>query len=144
MLEEARRRVGPGVELVTGDAMELPFDGAFDVVTSVGAFGHVEEKDEDAFIGGIAKALKPGGRFVFATHRMPPLTSPSWWMARGFNGVMRVRNAVMKEPFIMYYLTFTWPAVSTKLARHGLVATAHEGKCPAPFANAIIVSALKK
>ncbi len=144
MLDEARRRVGTEADLIQGDAMALPFENEFDVVTSVGAFGHIEEKDEDPFISGIARALRPGGRFVFATSRMPPLTSPSYWMARGFNGVMRVRNAVMKEPFIMYYLTFLWPAVSAKLAKHGLIATAHEGKCPAPFEQAIIVSARKK
>ena len=87
MLDEARRRVArapakPSVELVRGDALALPFDDEFDVVTSVGAFGHILPEDEDRFVAGIARALRPGGRFVFATGEMPPSTSPSWWIAR--------------------------------------------------------------
>ena len=66
MLDEARRRVGeaPGdatVDLVRGDALALPFDAEFDVVTSVGAFGHILPEDEDRFVAGIARALRPGG-----------------------------------------------------------------------------------
>lgn len=124
MLDEARRRLerAPGdaaVELRRGDALALPFDGEFDVVTSVGAFGHIVPEDEDRFVAGIARALRPGGRFVFATSEMPPVRSRAWWILRTFNGVMRVRNAVLKPEFIMYYLTFTWPAVRGLLERHG-------------------------
>ncbi|MDB4947189.1 MAG: hypothetical protein JWP97_6723 [Labilithrix sp.] len=125
MLDEARRRLAsaPGdapVELVRGDAMALPFDAEFDVVVSAGAFGHVLREDEDRFVHGIARALKPGGRFVFPTMAMPPVTSAAWWALRTFNGIMRVRNALLKPEFIMYYLTFTWPEVQPLLARHGL------------------------
>jgi len=124
MLDEARQRLerAPGdaaVELRRGDALALPFDAEFDVVTSVGAFGHIVPEDEDRFLAGIARALRPGGRFVFATTEMPPITSSTWWILRTFNGVMRVRNAVLKPEFIMYYLTFTWPAVKGLLERHG-------------------------
>ena len=46
MLDEARRRLedAPGeakIELVHGDALALPFENEFDIVTSVGAFGHI-------------------------------------------------------------------------------------------------------
>jgi ubiquinone/menaquinone biosynthesis C-methylase UbiE len=148
MLDEARRRVGaaPGdaaVELVHGDALALPFDSEFDVVTSVGAFGHILPEDEDRFVGGIARALRPGGRFVFATAEMPPLTSASWWISRSFNAVMRVRNALLTPQFIMYYLTFLWPDVRARLERHGLRVEARRGLCPAPFDRAIIVIATK-
>ena len=148
MLDEARRRVGaaPGeavVELVRGDALALPFESEFDVVTCVGAFGHIVPEDEDRFVGGIARALRPGGRFVFATTEMPPLTSPTWWMLRSFNAVMRVRNALLHPQFIMYYLTFLWPEVRTRLERHGLRVEALRGLCPAPYGHAIIVVATK-
>lgn len=142
MLAQAKAYAG-NVELVQGDALAMPFHEEFDVVTSVGAFGHVQVHEEDAFVAGIARALRKGGRFVFATHRMPPLTNPWWWMARGFNGVMRVRNAMMKEPFIMYYLTFLWPGVSARLQKHGLIAKAHEGLVGKPMQNTIIVEARK-
>ncbi len=148
MLEEARRRLSgaPGdatIELVHGDALKLPFDEEMDVVTSVGAFGHVLEEDEDAFVAGIARALRPGGRFVFATGRPPKASDPWFWMAHGFNAVMRVRNAVLKPAFIMYYLTFLWPNVAALLTRHGFEVSAHEGLCPAPYERVLIVSARK-
>lgn len=136
MLDEARRQFaarppgGATLELVRGDALALPFEAAFDVVTSAGAFGHVERADEDRFVAGIARALRPGGRFVFATAEGPGVTSPSFWVAHGFNAAMRVRNAIVRPPFIMYYLTFLWPDVRPLLARHGLLAEAQ-----APFGD---------
>ncbi|MBX3213363.1 MAG: methyltransferase domain-containing protein [Labilithrix sp.] len=149
MLDEARRRVAaaPGearIELVRGDALALPFDGEMDVVTSVGAFGHVLPEDEDRFVAGIARALRPGGRFVFVTSRPPRATDPWFWTARGFNAVMRVRNAILRPQFIMYYLTFLWPDVRPLLERHGFVVEAHEGLCPAPYERGIVVSAVKR
>jgi ubiquinone/menaquinone biosynthesis C-methylase UbiE len=149
MLDEARRRLAeaPGearVDLQRGDALALPFEAEFDVVTCVGAFGHIVPEDEDRFVAGIARSLRRGGRFVFATGEMPPLTSPAWWVARTFNGVMRVRNALLKPEFIMYYLTFLWPEVRALLERHGLRAEAKRGLCAAPYARAIIVVATKE
>lgn len=148
MLDEARRRLAsaPGdaaVELVRGDAMALPFESEVDVVTSVGAFGHILPEEEDRFVAGIARALRPGGRFVFATGEMPPVTSAGWWMARSFNAVMRVRNALLSPQFIMYYLTFLWPDVRSRLERHGLRVEARRGLCPAPYDRVIIVVASK-
>lgn len=149
MLDEAARRLegAPGdarVELVRGDALSLPFEDAFDLVTSVGAFGHILPEDEDRFVAGIARALRRGGRFVFATAEKPPFGSRAHLMSRGFNAVMRVRNAVLSPPFIMYYLTFLWPDVKPLLERHGLEVTAHRGACPAPFERAILVEAKKR
>jgi ubiquinone/menaquinone biosynthesis C-methylase UbiE len=148
MLEEARRAVAdaPGAaafELVRGDALSLPFEAEFDVVTSVGAFGHILPEDEDRFVGGIARALRPGGVFVFATAEMPSLGSAWWWMARGFNAVMRVRNAVLHPQFIMYYLTFLWPGVRARLERHGFRVEARRDLCPAPYDRVLVVIATK-
>ncbi|MBX3187702.1 MAG: methyltransferase domain-containing protein [Labilithrix sp.] len=148
MLAEAKRRLEgskgtAAIDLVRGDALALPFRAEFDVVTSVGAFGHIEPRDEDAFIAGIARALRPGGRFVFATGEMPPVTSQWWWVARSFNAVMRVRNALLKPEFIMYYLTFLWPDVRSLLERHGFRVEAKHGLCAAPYERAIIVVATR-
>ncbi|MDF2693750.1 MAG: hypothetical protein K0S65_2133 [Labilithrix sp.] len=149
MLREAERRLAdaPGdarVELVRGDALALPFDAEMDVVTCVGAFGHVLATDEDRFVAGIARALAPGGRFVFATGRPPRVRDAWFWMAHGFNVAMRVRNAILKPPFIMYYLTFLWPSVRPLLERHGLDVEVHEGRCPAPYERVVIVTARKR
>jgi len=143
MLDEARRHV-PRAELYHGDARDLPFEREFDVATCVGALGHVEPADEDRFVGGIARALRPGGRFVFATGRRPPPTSPWLWAAHGFNAVMRVRNAVRSPEFVMYYLTFLWPEVAPLLERHGFAVEAAEGTCARPFQRTVIVVATKR
>lgn len=147
MLREARRRVteAPGTASVTfekKDALALDYDAEFDVVVSAGAFGHILETDEDRFARGVARALRPGGRFVFVTSIRPPWSSPWRWVAHGFNGAMRVRNALWRPPFVMYYLTFLWPEVEPLLARHGLEAEAFPA--PAPYGMARIVVATKR
>jgi ubiquinone/menaquinone biosynthesis C-methylase UbiE len=142
MLDEARRRLGDAhVELVRGNALAMPFENEFDVVTCFGALGHIDSHDEDAFVAGIARALKPGGRFIFATGARPSPTSLAFWLSHGFNAVMRVRNAVRKPAFVMYYLTFLWPEVKPLLERHGLESEALEGRVAAPFDKTIIVVA---
>jgi ubiquinone/menaquinone biosynthesis C-methylase UbiE len=148
MLEEAKRRLAdaPGdaaVELVRGNALSLPFENEIDIVTSVGAFGHILPEDEDRFVAGIARALRPGGSFVFATAEKPSVTSSWWWMARGFNAVMRVRNAVLHPQFIMYYLTFLWPEVRARLERHGFRVEARRDLSPPPYERVIIVIATR-
>jgi SAM-dependent methyltransferase len=125
MLDVCRQRVAdmPGtapVELVRADALAMPFTSAFDVVTCFGAFGHILQRDEPRFVGELARALRPGGRFVFVTGYLPPVTSPGLWMARAFNAAMRVRNLLFSPPFIMYYLTFLLPGVRRLLERAGL------------------------
>ena len=148
MLAEARLRLAeaPGqarVELVQGDALELPFHDEFDVVTCVGALGHILRRDEERFVRGIWRALRPGGRFVFATGEMPPARSAWRWLAHAFNGVMYVRNVVVKPPFVMYYLTFLWPEVRELLEGQGFRARAERGVCPAPYERVIVVSATR-
>lgn len=124
MLDEAKRRLtsAPGeaqVRLIQGDALEMSFDSEFDVCTTTGAFGHILHPDQDRFLDGVHRALKPGGRFVFLTHLMPPPTSKSWWLSRGFNAVMHVRNFIIRPPFIMFYLTFPLERALEILPRHG-------------------------
>lgn len=147
MLDEAARRAAEGtgvpVELVRGDALAMTFDSEFDVVTSVGAFGHVLREDEPRFLAGIFRALRPGGEFVFVTSEMPKPTSPVFWAAHGFNAAMRVRNALWKPEFIMYYLTFTWPEVRDTLRAAGFEVTMERDRIPAPWSAALLVRARK-
>lgn len=124
MLDVARQRTADArgeaqLEFIRGDVLAMPFSAAFDLAVSFGAFGHIRQQDEPRFVAEIARVLKPGGRFVFLTTYMPPLPSPHYWLARLFNGAMRVRNFLLKPEFIMYYLTFLLPEVEELLGQHG-------------------------
>jgi ubiquinone/menaquinone biosynthesis C-methylase UbiE len=148
MLDVCRQRVAdmPGsapVELVRGDALAMPFAAAFDVVTCFGAFGHILERDERRFVGEVARVLRPGGRFVFVTSYLPPVTSPGYWMARAFNAAMRVRNFLVKPPFIMYYLTFLLPRARRLLEAAGLRVEERPLALPRPPRNVRLVIATR-
>ena len=149
MLEEARRRLAdaPGdapIELYQGDALETPFaSGQFGLVTCFGAFGHILQSDEPRFVREIARILEPGGRFVFVTSERPPVYSPGLWMARGFNAVMRVRNALLKPEFIMYYLTFLLPGARWLCEAVGLEVEVKSGVFAKPLHHLKLVIATK-
>src|SRR5205823_390246 len=107
------------VDLVRGDALTLPFGPVFDLVVSFGAFGHIQRQDELRFVGEVFRVLRPGGRFVFIASPWPKPWSLGYWMARGFNAAMRIRNFLIRPPFIMYYLTFMLPETQDLLQRQG-------------------------
>jgi len=111
----------------------MPFDAAFDVAVCFGAFGHILPCDEGRFVAQVAQVLRPGGRFVFVTSYMPPLWSPTYWLARGFNGAMRLRNLLLAPPFIMYYLTFLLPDVKALLEAHGFDVEVRESAFEKPW-----------
>lgn len=158
MIDEAKRHLGlsgafgdiaqssdgPRVEFVERDLFSMEFDREFDVVTCFGAFGHVLPEAEPRFVDLVRKALKPGGRFVFVTAEEPPFYNPRAMMARGFNAVMKVRNAIVSPPFIMYYLTFMLPEVERLLKWKGFEVEKHAGRFDPPFDKAIIVSARRR
>ena len=54
---EAELKSVESVSFIHRDLRELDFDAEFDVVTSVGAFGHILESDEDRFVAAAARAL---------------------------------------------------------------------------------------
>ena len=131
-------------ELLRADALDLPFVDEFDAAVCVGAFGHTEERDEPRFVASILRALRPGGRFVFATSGLPPWSSASRILAEGFNAAMRVRNALWSPPFVMYYLTFLWPKVRGRLLAAGFSQVEMtRGAFPEPFGRVLLVTATK-
>jgi len=124
MLDVGRRNLGhlcggPSLEWVRGDALTLPLARSFDIAVCFGALGHIPRADEDRFLGQVAGVLRPGGRFVIVTSTMPAPWSPRRWIARGFNGAMHLRNALVSPPFVMYYLTFLLPGITGRLERLG-------------------------
>jgi ubiquinone/menaquinone biosynthesis C-methylase UbiE len=131
MLEVCRQRTAnaPGtaaVELVRGNVLAMPFAAEFDLAVCFGAFGHILRRDEPQFVREVARVLRPGGRFVFVTSPWPPLLSLRYWLARGFNAAMRVRNVLIRPPFVMYYLTFLLPEAGDLLRRHGFTVEVRE------------------
>ncbi|MBS2026505.1 MAG: class I SAM-dependent methyltransferase [Deltaproteobacteria bacterium] len=147
MLAEARTRLsGPGAPLVLvrGDVLDSPFRDAFDLATCFGAFGHILEEDEPRFVKSVHALLKPGGRFAFYTAHKPKLTNPGLWLAKGFNAAMRVRNALIHPPFIMYYLTFLLDRATTLLEAAGFDVSVHENLPPPPFNRLVLVVATKR
>jgi SAM-dependent methyltransferase len=109
----------PSVAWVRGDARALPFGPAFDLVVSFGAFGHFLPCELPGLFAGVHAVLRPGGRFAFPVMAPPRPSSPWYWALLGFDTVMRVRNAVRRPTFVMYYRAFRLGDVQRELARAG-------------------------
>ncbi|MET8706141.1 class I SAM-dependent methyltransferase [Streptomyces californicus] len=124
MLAEARAAFPPGdegpvVDWVRADARALPFAPAFDLALSFGAFGHFLPAERFGLFVEVYGSLWPGGRFVFPIGAPPPVGSRAYWTLLGFDAAMRVRNALWRPPFVMYYRTFALGDVLEDLTQAG-------------------------
>lgn len=129
MLAVGREQVGPGgasaddegprLSWVRGDALALPFGSSFDLAVSLGAFGHFLPEELPRLFSEVHSVLRPGGRFAFPLPAPAPARSPWYWAALGFDTAMRVRNAVWRPPFVMYYRPFRLGVVRPELERAG-------------------------
>jgi SAM-dependent methyltransferase len=124
-LSPVRGAVPPSVSWVRGDARALPFGSAFDLVVSFGAFGHFLPRELPGLFAGVHGVLRPGGRFAFPVTAPPGPGSPWYWALLGFDTVMRVRNAVRRPTFVMYYRAFRLGDVRRELARAGFRTELH-------------------
>jgi ubiquinone/menaquinone biosynthesis C-methylase UbiE len=115
MLAQARG-AHPDATWVRADARALPFTGAFDLAVSFGALGHFLPAERPALFTGVYRALRPGGLFAFPVSAPQPITSAWYWALLGFDLAMRVRNAVWRPPFVMYYRTCPPHALRDDLA----------------------------
>jgi SAM-dependent methyltransferase len=122
MLAQARR-AHPGATWVRADVRALPFAGAFGVAVSFGALGHFLPAERPALFAGVYRALRPGGVFAFPAGAPLPATSGWYWALLGFDLAMRVRNAVWRPPFVMYYRTCPLSAVGSDLTASGFTVT---------------------
>lgn len=128
MLEVARGRAlppAPAVSWVRADARALPFGPAFDLVVSFGAFGHFLPRELPGLFGQVRSVLRPGGCFAFPVGAPPRPGSAGYWTMLGFDAAMRVRNALWRPPFVMYYRTFRLGDVGRELSRAGFRAGLH-------------------
>jgi SAM-dependent methyltransferase len=123
MLAQARSAY-PDAALVRADARDLPFAGAFDLAVSFGALGHFRPAERPALFAGVRRALRPGGMFAVPVAAPPPVTSAGYWALGGFDLAMRIRNAVWRPPFVMYYRTAPLHALRDDLTAAGFTVTA--------------------
>jgi ubiquinone/menaquinone biosynthesis C-methylase UbiE len=122
MLARARR-AHPGARWVRADARALPFAGGFDLAISFGALGHFQPAERPALFAGVYRALRPGGVFAVPVGAPPPITSSWYWALAGFDLAMRVRNALWRPAFVMYYRTCPLHAVCNDLTASGFTVT---------------------
>jgi ubiquinone/menaquinone biosynthesis C-methylase UbiE len=122
MLAQARE-AHPDAELVRADVRDLSFGAEFDLAVTFGALGHLLPSERPAVFAGVHRALRPGGLFAFPIGGPPPVTSVPYWALLGFDAVMRVRNAIWRPPFVMYYRTCPLGAVRDDLAAAGFDVT---------------------
>lgn len=111
MVNEARRK-HPSLDLRVGDGQELAFDGEFDAVFSNATLHWMPRADDVA--RGVARALKPGGRFV-----------AEFGGARCVQTVRAAVAATLAELGVAGYATPSWffptvPAYTACLDRAGL------------------------
>ena len=122
MLAQARA-AHPDAGYVRADARALPFAEGFDLAVTFGALGHFLPAERPALFAGVYRALRPGGLFAFPMGAPPPVTSVAHWVRLGamlgFDVALRVRNAVWRPPFVMYYLTTPPAAVRDDLTAAG-------------------------
>jgi SAM-dependent methyltransferase len=122
MLAQART-AHPDASWLRADVRALPLAGAFDLAVSFGALGHFLPAERPALFDGVYRALRPGGVFAFPVGAPPPVTSGGYWALLGFDLAMRVRNALWRPPFVMYYRTCPLPAVRDDLTASGFTVT---------------------
>jgi ubiquinone/menaquinone biosynthesis C-methylase UbiE len=118
MLAEARDAY-PDARWIRADVRAMPFTGAFDLAVSFGAHGHFPPAERPALFAEVYRALRPGGVFALPIGTPQPITSRSYWALLGFDLAMRLRNAIWRPRFVMYYRTWPLHAVCQDLAASG-------------------------
>ena len=122
MLAQARG-AHPDGTWVRADARALPFAEGFDLAVTFGALGHFLPSERPALFEGVYRALRPGGLFAVPMGAPPSVASVSNLVTLGFDVAMRVRNAVWRPPFVMYYRTCPLPALRDDLTAAGFTVT---------------------
>ncbi|MFG3280959.1 class I SAM-dependent DNA methyltransferase [Streptomyces sp. NPDC048111] len=118
-------RAHPEADLVRADARALPLGPEYDLAVSFGAFGHFLPGERPRLFAQTYAALRPGGRFAFPVVAPARPGSPGHLAMLGFDAVMRVRNALWRPPFVMYYRGFGLADVRRELTAAGFSVDLH-------------------
>jgi demethylmenaquinone methyltransferase / 2-methoxy-6-polyprenyl-1,4-benzoquinol methylase len=96
MLSRARALVGPGVELVQGEAERLPFpDAAFDALTFTYLLRYVD--DPEATMRELARVVRPGGRIAMLEFHVPAGVWHPLWVLYTRVGLPALGRVVSRE-----------------------------------------------
>lgn len=119
MLQEAQKKLAtrqvdsnPRIDLVCQDILELDYQSRFDLITSFGAgLAHFEKKSYPKVFSNIHKMLKPSGLLVFDAFDKPAL--PLWLSVSFsiFDNVMKIRNRILGQKFLMFYRNIFVPDI---------------------------------
>jgi ubiquinone/menaquinone biosynthesis C-methylase UbiE len=97
--KERAAQAGVDITFMVRSFLELPFpDGEFDLALDSGCFHHVLVDDRGAFIRGVHRVLKPGGKYLLIC--FSERNGPAWnhftleEIGRLFSGLFEVLNAV--------------------------------------------------
>ncbi|MEU1071396.1 MULTISPECIES: class I SAM-dependent methyltransferase [unclassified Streptomyces] len=119
MLAVGRARGAGDADWIRADARALPFRDAFDLVVSFGAFGHFLPAERPGLFAQVRSVLAPGGRFAFPVAAPARPGTAGYWALLGFDAAMRLRNALWRPPFVMYYRDFRLAGLRAELAGAG-------------------------
>jgi demethylmenaquinone methyltransferase / 2-methoxy-6-polyprenyl-1,4-benzoquinol methylase len=125
MLRVGRRAGRPGVDLVAGDALRLPFaDAVFDAVTI--SFGLRNTADPERALGELLRVTRPGGRLVVCEFSHPTWTPfRTVYVEYLMRALPAVARRVSSDPAAYEYLAESiraWPdqpALAAVLQRAG-------------------------
>jgi SAM-dependent methyltransferase len=99
LLEVARERAAKlhlKIAFDQRDMRELPWADTFDAAFCYfGSFGYFDDVENERFVRAIARALKPGGRFLFESHSMEtlmPVFSARGWHQEGQTVILQERE----------------------------------------------------
>jgi demethylmenaquinone methyltransferase / 2-methoxy-6-polyprenyl-1,4-benzoquinol methylase len=117
MLGRARALVGPGVELVQGEAERLPFaDSSFDALTFTYLLRYVD--DPAATMRELARVVRPGGRIAMLEFHVPSGVWHAPWVLYTRVGLPALGRLVSREWYDVG--RFLGPNISSFWERHPL------------------------
>ena len=84
MLKAARKSLGAGADLRSGDAARLPFpDSTFDLVLSTYTLHTIARARRAAVLQELARVVKPGGKLLLTDFHPGSYRFPAGWASRG-------------------------------------------------------------
>ncbi len=121
------------LEFALGPVLNLEDRQRYDLVVSFGMLGHLEMADHPRLFEIIFQSLRPGGKFVTVFSEYSGRSHGLRLLAKGFDVLMKLRNAVIEPPFVMYYGNLALGPAERTLKQIGFELELLPNLFPAPF-----------